>query len=127
MARWIFILMPVVILGLVAAACGPTPTPEVIEKVVKETVVVEKEVEVEVTKIVEVEKEVVVTATPVPVVVTFMSWAEDDFEVGALEELIKRFKKAHPEVTVECEIVTIVPAKGKDICTVVTAEGDLIR
>jgi hypothetical protein len=39
-----------------AAACAPTP--EVIEKIVKETVVVEKEVEKEVTKVVEVEKEV---------------------------------------------------------------------
>jgi len=44
------------------AACGPAPTPEVVEKVVKETVVVEKEVVV--TQ--EVEKEVVVTATPEP-------------------------------------------------------------
>ncbi len=47
--------------ALVATACGPTPTPQVI----KETVVVEKKVEV--TKVVEVEKEVVVTATPEPV------------------------------------------------------------
>jgi len=30
--------------GAVAAACGATPTPEVVEKIVKETVVVEKEV-----------------------------------------------------------------------------------
>jgi ABC-type branched-subunit amino acid transport system substrate-binding protein len=57
-----------VMITLVATACGPAPTPQVI----KETVVVEKEVEVEVTKVVEVEKEVekevevVVTATPVP-------------------------------------------------------------
>jgi ABC-type branched-subunit amino acid transport system substrate-binding protein len=55
-----------VMAALVATACGPTPTPQVI----KETVVVEKEVEVEVTKVVEVEKEVekevVVTATPEP-------------------------------------------------------------
>jgi peptide/nickel transport system substrate-binding protein len=45
-------------IGAAAAACAPTP--EVIEKVVKETVVVEKQVEVEkeVTKVVEVEKEV---------------------------------------------------------------------
>jgi hypothetical protein len=35
----------IVLLALVAG-CGPTPTPEVVEKVVKETVVVEKEVEV---------------------------------------------------------------------------------
>jgi len=51
----------IALLALVAG-CGPTPTPEVVEKVVKETVVVEKEVEV--TK--EVEVEVVVTATPEP-------------------------------------------------------------
>jgi hypothetical protein len=49
------------ILVLLVAACAPTP--EVVEKVVKETVVVEKEVEVEVTKVVEVVKEVVVTPT----------------------------------------------------------------
>jgi peptide/nickel transport system substrate-binding protein len=48
----------------IATACGPTPMPQVIKEVVKETVVVEKPVEV--TKVVEVEKpvEVVVTATP---------------------------------------------------------------
>ena len=45
---------------LILASCAPTP--EVVKEVVKETVVVEKEVEVEVTKVVEVEveKEVVV-------------------------------------------------------------------
>jgi hypothetical protein len=35
----------VVLLALVAG-CGPAPTPEVVKEVVKETVVVEKEVEV---------------------------------------------------------------------------------
>ena len=44
-----------IIVTLLLAACGPAPTPEVVEKVVKETVVVEKEVEK------------VVTATPEPV------------------------------------------------------------
>jgi maltose-binding protein MalE len=56
----------VAILFSFMAGCGPTPTPEVVKEVVKETVVVEKEVEVEVTKVVEVEKEVVVTPTPAP-------------------------------------------------------------
>lgn len=55
-----------VVTALVATACGPAPTAQV----VKETVVVEKEVKVEVTTVVEVEKEVekevVVTATPEP-------------------------------------------------------------
>lgn len=54
--------------GVVAAACGPTPTPQVI----KETVVVEKEVEkkveVEVTKEVEKVVEKLVTPTPEEVV-----------------------------------------------------------
>jgi hypothetical protein len=50
------VLAVMVILSLGLAACGPTPTPEVVEKVVKETVVVEVEKEVE----------VVVTPTPVP-------------------------------------------------------------
>ena len=43
--------------GSLAATCGPTPTPEVIEKIVRETVVVKEEVVKEVTK--EVIKEVV--------------------------------------------------------------------
>lgn len=62
-----------VVAGLILAACGPTPTPQVIEKPVEVTrVVVETKVvqgaPVEVTKIIkeEVTKEVVVTATPVP-------------------------------------------------------------
>jgi peptide/nickel transport system substrate-binding protein len=60
------LLALLLLVSLVLTACGPAPTPEVVEKVVKETVVVKEEVEVEVTKVVEVEKEVVVTATPVP-------------------------------------------------------------
>jgi len=60
----VYLSVVVAILLSSMAACGPAPTPEVVEKVVKETVVVEKEVEkevqVEVTKVVEVE------VTPVP-------------------------------------------------------------
>ncbi|NIN67494.1 MAG: hypothetical protein GTO63_22885, partial [Anaerolineae bacterium] len=59
------LLITVAVLASLVAACAPTP--EVVEKVVKETVVVEKEVEVEVTKVVAGTPEtVVVTATPVP-------------------------------------------------------------
>ncbi|NIO72336.1 MAG: ABC transporter substrate-binding protein [Anaerolineae bacterium] len=60
MRKSILFLNLLVVLGLVAA-CGPAPTPEVVEKVVKETVVVEKEVEKEVPVTVEVEKVVEVT------------------------------------------------------------------
>jgi len=51
-----------IIIIAISGGPSPTPTPEVIERIVKETVVVEKEVEV--TKVVEVEKEVEVTAVP---------------------------------------------------------------
>jgi basic membrane protein A len=64
MKRQLYVVSLLVLIALLLAACGPAPTPEVVEKVVKETVVVEKEVEV--TKVVEVEKEVVVTPTPEP-------------------------------------------------------------
>ncbi len=53
-----------VALGTLLEACGAQPTPQVVEKVVKETVEVQKEVEKVVTKEVAVEK--VVTATPGP-------------------------------------------------------------
>lgn len=59
MRKAILFLSLLTVLSLVIA-CGPTPTPAVI----KETVVVTKEVPVEVTK--EVVKEVVVTPTPAP-------------------------------------------------------------
>jgi len=64
MKKLMALLVTVAILAGLVAACAPTP--EVVEKVVKETVVVEKEVEVEVTKEVEVVKEVVVMPTPEP-------------------------------------------------------------
>ena len=74
--RTAFLLFTVtLLLTLLAAQCGVTPTPEVVVEKVVETVIVEKEVEgetvtvvetveVEVVQTVEVEKEVVVTATP---------------------------------------------------------------
>lgn len=60
MKRLVYLSVVLAVLFSFVTACGPTPTPQII----KETVVVEKEVEkqVEVTKVVE--KEVVVTATP---------------------------------------------------------------
>ncbi|NIO70235.1 MAG: hypothetical protein GTN71_14715 [Anaerolineae bacterium] len=73
---WVLMLPLIAVVAL--AACGPAPTPEVVEKVVEKEVavevtrVVEKEVEVvvEVTRVVEKEvevvKEVVVTPTPLP-------------------------------------------------------------
>jgi len=54
--KWAAVIGLLVIASMVLTACGPAPTPEVVEKVVKETVVVKEEVQVE----------VVVTATPTP-------------------------------------------------------------
>ncbi len=72
-----FIAM-VMVVSLILTACGPTPEPQVIEKTVIETVVVEgtpqvvekvvtEVVEKVVTEVVEIEKQVEVTAVPVPV------------------------------------------------------------
>jgi peptide/nickel transport system substrate-binding protein len=64
------LLVVLVIASLILPACAPPPEPQVIEKVVKETVVVEVEKPIEVEKVVEktveVEKIVEVTPTPEP-------------------------------------------------------------
>jgi spermidine/putrescine transport system substrate-binding protein len=72
-SKKILIVLALAMALFVLVQCqAEAPTPEVIEKVVKETVIVEKEVQVEVEKPVEVEVEVtrevelVVTATPEP-------------------------------------------------------------
>lgn len=54
--RSIFVVMALVLVGLVMVGCGPAPTPELVEVIVKETTIVE------VDKLVE----VMVTATPGP-------------------------------------------------------------
>ncbi len=72
MKRLIYLAVIMAVVLSFIAACGPTPTPQVI----KETVVVEKEVPVEVTKVVEVEVTKVVEVTPAPAdygKVTFIS------------------------------------------------------
>jgi ABC-type branched-subunit amino acid transport system substrate-binding protein len=60
--------------GLVAAACGPTPTPQIVEK----EVVVEKPV----VETVVVEKEVVVTPTPAPTAIPTVAPAKESIVVG---------------------------------------------
>lgn len=63
MRKLITLAAIVTVLAIIGVACGQ-PAPETVEKVVKETVVVETEKVVKETAVVE--KEVVVTATPVP-------------------------------------------------------------
>jgi peptide/nickel transport system substrate-binding protein len=81
--KYVGILVVLVMLVSGLAACGATPAPQVVEKTVKETVIVEgtpQVVEKVVTEVVEkqVEVEKVVTATPEPTrkVVTF-AWTQE--------------------------------------------------
>ncbi len=62
--KWAAVIALLIIASMVITACGPTPTPVTVEKVVEVTKVVEKEKIVKET--VEVEKVVEVTPTPVP-------------------------------------------------------------
>jgi ABC-type glycerol-3-phosphate transport system substrate-binding protein len=109
-----------VVLSLISAQCGATPTPE---KIV-ETVIVTKEVEVAGEKVVEtvvetvvveveVEKEVVVTATPEPepekeeVTLVFSDWhlTEPHWE-KSLKEAFETFEAEHPNIKLELDYVS---------------------
>jgi peptide/nickel transport system substrate-binding protein len=75
------VLVVVMLLASALAACGATPAPEVVEKIVKETVIVEgtpQTVEKIVTEVVETTVEKVVTATPEPTkkILTF-AWTQE--------------------------------------------------
>jgi len=126
----------IAVLAAVVAGCSQ-PTPEVVEKVVKETVVVTQEVEkvVEKTVIVtkEVEKEVVkeveVTPTPAPVsdedIVTITWWGtERGRDTAATRDLhfqlARAFEESHPNTKVA---VALFPSKGfsKRILTSIAA------
>ncbi|MDH4137457.1 MAG: extracellular solute-binding protein [Anaerolineae bacterium] len=122
----------VAILFSFMAGCGPAPTPEVVKEVVKETVVVEKEVEVEVTKVVEVEKEVVITATPEPVEeepitlrILSLAWPQTPVEQEFANEYFT------PETGIKVEITgppyEFVESKVREICASQSSEYDLFE
>jgi multiple sugar transport system substrate-binding protein len=71
--------------GVIVAGCGPAPTPQVVEKVVKETVVVEGTPQV-VEKVVK--ETVVVQATPPPAAVAEITYLDID-ETGAGDAAFK--------------------------------------
>jgi multiple sugar transport system substrate-binding protein len=85
--------------AVVAAGCQPTP----VEKIVKETVVVEKEKVVKETVVVEKEVEKVVTPTPVPVETVdidfWWGWTPE-IHVNALNAACRRFEELNPEIKV---------------------------
>lgn len=88
------------LLSLVLTACA-TPTPQVLEKEVVVTQVVEKQVEVEkvVTQVVEKEVEVQVTAVPKTTMV-YNSYASDPAPRAADEALVKMFMEQNPNIEV---------------------------
>jgi multiple sugar transport system substrate-binding protein len=142
MTKKIFILLAVlVVFSLMAAQCGPTPTPETVTVV--ETVVVEKEIEKQVTVVetVEVEKEVQVVETvevvkevevEVPVersvVVEFWTTDNEEERVQVYEAVAQAYMDQNPDV--EVRIVPIEEAGvSQRIATAVAAnrKPDIVR
>ncbi len=125
MKKLIYLSVIVAVLLSFVAACGPTPTPQII----KETVVVEKEVEkevqVEVTKVVEVE----VTAVPVEkTIVEFWTTDNEEERVNVYEAVAEGFMAEHPEI--EVRIVPIDEATvSQRIATALAANRlpDIVR
>jgi multiple sugar transport system substrate-binding protein len=143
MKKTLALTLVVVMLAVLVAACGATPTPETVvqtvevEKTVRETVQVEKEVTTEVTVVqtVEVEKEVTVVETvqveTTPIeksVVEFWSTDNQEERVDLYDEIAARYMAEHPDVDVR--IVPIDEAEvTQRIATALAANRppDLIR
>src|SRR5262245_22532102 len=95
-------------LGIIAAACGPAPTPETVEKVVtvqvekvvKETVQVEKVVTVQVEKQVEVEKVVTAPAAQEVAEIRFSSVGWGGWLAEPWMELVKQFNESQSAVQI---------------------------
>jgi ABC-type glycerol-3-phosphate transport system substrate-binding protein len=96
MKKMLFAYLAIVTILAMLAACGPTPTPEVVEKVVKETVVVEKEVQVEVTKEVQVEVEKPVAKK----IVIYNSYMSDPDPREADAGQVQMFEEKYPDIDV---------------------------
>ena len=134
MVRKVWVVLSLLLIAtLVLGACAQ-PTP----KVVKETVVVTKEVEKVVTKEVQkvitkevekvVTKEVKVVATPTPVPeepITLKVWIMPNGPdpLGAMQEEAKEFQKLHPNVTVEVEVLDWGAAWPKITTAATSGEG----
>ncbi len=92
------------------AACGATPTPQVVEKVITQVVagtpqIVKETVEVEKVATQVVEKEVVVTATPAPkgaVKLVFFVWMAPE-QQPQVQAIFDAFTKENPNITIELQ------------------------
>jgi glucose/mannose transport system substrate-binding protein len=112
MKKSVSLVLTLVVVAALLAGCGPTPEPQVIEKVVtkevEKTVVETVEVEVEKTVVetVEVEKEVevevVVTATPEPEAreLEIFHWWTGPGEREAADAMFSALADAYPDITV---------------------------
>ncbi|MFQ5595290.1 MAG: phosphate/phosphite/phosphonate ABC transporter substrate-binding protein [Anaerolineae bacterium] len=107
-----FVILAALLVGGLMAACAQ-PTPQTVEKVVKETVVVEKEVvkevPVEVTKVVEVEKE------PVKLIMSFVpSGDTQEIITGgeAIERLLEEKTGYEIDTNVATSFAAVVEAMG---------------
>lgn len=88
------VLLGLAVLALLAAQCGPAPTPETVTVV--ETVVVKETVEVE----------KVVTAAPPPaepVTITYFTFSAAPDHLEELDRMIQIFEESHPNIKVEVE------------------------
>jgi multiple sugar transport system substrate-binding protein len=91
MHKKLAILVVVAMLATIVVACGPTPTPQVIEK----EVIVKETVEVVVTEVVE----KIVEPEPVEkTVVEFWTTDNEEERVDVYEEVAARFMAEHPEI-----------------------------
>ena len=98
-----FVLYLVVLSAMIlAAACGPAPTPQIIEKVVEKTTIVES------TRVVEVEVQVPVQVTevPQPVKLTMLThWGEESL-MKPMQAKLDEYMALNPHVTIEYQAVT---------------------
>jgi multiple sugar transport system substrate-binding protein len=111
--RWMGPLLVLVVVSLGLTTCGPTSEPQVVEKVVKETVIVPGTPEVvtqEATRIVTVEKVVTATSEPAPepeleeaTVTVAVSGVQADVE--RVYTIMKGFSAAHPNIKVEVQAI----------------------
>ncbi len=119
------------VLVLTLVACGPTPEPQVIEKVVTQEVEkvvtqeVEKVVSQEVEKVVTQQVEVVVTATPVPLaeggvkVIPFMTTESDPASVAVFQDIMAEYEEQHPDVRIDL----VLTQQGSEYERLVTAQS----
>ncbi len=111
----------VLLLSIGIVACGPAPTPEVVEVTKVVEVEIEKETEVEV----EVEVEVVVTPTPAPLpegsvkTISLGTTESDPESVVVWQEIIAEYEELHPDVRID---LVLMP-HGTEMERLVTAQA----